>query len=288
MIESVEQLHLLTLNVGLANHYADWNWQHVNSPFARIYYVTEGEAELILPNGIYPLRPQHMYFIPPFITHSYRCNNRFVHYYLHIYEDAPAYSGFLDEWDFPVEIQGSKLEKMLFERLCQLNPHMVLPQSNPQSYDNQAILEQNITRNRQRPFCNKVESRGIIFQIFAHFLREATKNYTYTDERIKYSITEIRKNIFHPISLELLAKNANLSKDHFIRLFKKETGNTPQQYINQKKIEQAQLILITEETPIKQLAYQLGFEDPSYFCRLFHQRTGYTPLQYRQAMILLK
>ena len=267
MIESVEQLHLLTLNVGLANHYADWNWQHVNSPFARIFYVTEGEAELILPNGVYPLRPQHMYFIPPFITHSYRCNNRFVHYYLHIYEDAPAYSGFLDEWDFPVEVQGSRLEEMLFERLCQLNPHMVLPQSNPQSYDNQTILEQNITKNRQRPFCNKVESRGIIFQLFAHFLREATKNYTYTDERIKHSIAEIRKNI---------------------RLFKKETGNTPQQYINQKKIEQAQLILITEETPIKQLAYQLGFEDPSYFCRLFHQHTGYTPLQYRQAMILLK
>ena len=81
-----------------------------------------------------------------------------------------------------------------------------------------------------------------------------------------------------------MAENANLSKDHFIRLFRKETGYTPQQYINQKKIEQAQLILMTEEVPVKNLSYQLGYEDPSYFCRLFRQHTGYSPLQYREAI----
>lgn len=285
MTESVEQLHLLTLNVGLARHYADWNWQNVNSPFARIFYVTEGAAELVMPEGIYPLRPGCMYFIPPFTTHSYRCDNHFVHYYLHIYEDAPAYSGFLDEWNFPVEVKGGKLERMLFDRLCQLNPQMVLPQSDPQSYDNHSTLEHNITKNRQRSFCNKVESRGIIFQLFAQFLNQATPGNNQIDERIRYSIVEIRRNIFRCISLDELAKNVNLSKDHFIRLFKKETGSTPQQYINQKKVEQAQLALITEEMPVKNLAYQLGFEDPSYFCRLFRQLTGFTPLQYREAIV---
>lgn len=284
MTESVEQLHLLTLNVGLARHYADWNWQNVNSPFARIFYVTEGAAELVMPEGIYPLRPGCMYFIPPFTTHSYRCDNHFVHYYLHIYEDAPAYSGFLDEWNFPVEVKGGKLERMLFDRLCQLNPQMVLPQSDPQSYDNRLTLEQNITKNRQRSFSNKVESRGIIFLLFAQFLSRATLGNHHIDERIRNCVMMIRRNIFRSISLEQLAEEASLSKDHFIRLFKKEIGCTPQQYINQKKVEQAQLALMTEEMPVKNLAYQLGFEDASYFCRLFRQHTGYTPLQYREAM----
>ena len=42
---SVDQLHLLTLNVGFASHHADWNWKHVRSPFARLYYVTEGREK---------------------------------------------------------------------------------------------------------------------------------------------------------------------------------------------------------------------------------------------------
>lgn len=282
MTESVEQLHLLTLNVGLALHNADWNWQNVNSPFARIYYVTEGRAELILPDGVYSLHPNHMYFIPPFTTHSYRCNDHFAHYYLHLYENASISSSFLEEWKFPVEIEGGVLERMLFERLCNLNPHMALQQSDPKSYDNRSTLERNIVKNRQRTFCNRVESRGIIFQLFARFLKEAVRGNLNIDDRIRRSIVEIRRNIFTPISLEHLGKKANLSKDHFIRLFKKETGYTPQQYINQKKVEQAQLILMTEEISVKNLAYQLGYEDPSYFCRLFRLRTGCTPLQYRE------
>ena len=34
--------HLQLLNTGYADHDADWNWRDVRSPFARIYYVTQG------------------------------------------------------------------------------------------------------------------------------------------------------------------------------------------------------------------------------------------------------
>ncbi|MBP3551652.1 MAG: AraC family transcriptional regulator [Bacteroidaceae bacterium] len=282
MKESVDQLHLLTLNVGLAVHDADWNWQDVSSPFARIFYVLEGETQLIMSDEVQTLTPKHMYIIPPYTIHSYRCNAHFVHYYLHVYEDAPAYSGFLEEWIYPVEIEAGELERMLFERLCLLNPHMVLPQSAPQSYDNNLVLEQNITKNRQRSLCNKVESRGIIFQLFARFLLGAVKGNNRIDERIRQCVVEIRRNIFHTTCLTQLAKTINMSKDHFIRLFKKEMGCTPRQYINQKKVEQAQLMLLTDEVSVKTLTYQLGYDDPSYFCRLFRQRTGFTPLQYRE------
>lgn len=284
MKEIVEQLHLITLNVGLAHHHADWNWKDVNSPFARVYYVEEGCAKLVLPDGVHPLRPGCMYFIPPFTTHSYQCDDRFVHYYLHIYEDAPDSSGFLEEWNFPTEVQGGELERLLFERLCHLNPHMVLPQSDPTSYDNGPTLVQNINRNRQRTFSNRVESRGIIFQLFARFLDSATRGHGHFDERIRKTMFEIRSRICHPITLDQLAEVANLSKDHYIRLFKREVGCTPQQYINRKKIEQAQLLLFTEDYPVKNVAYMLGFEDHSYFNRLFRQRTGFTPKQYREMM----
>lgn len=49
MLQSIDQLHLLVLNVGLAIHNADWNWKNVNSPFTRLYYINEGIAKLKTP-----------------------------------------------------------------------------------------------------------------------------------------------------------------------------------------------------------------------------------------------
>lgn len=51
MKTSIDQLHPLVLNVGLAIHNADWNWKNVNSPFMRLYYVTDGQAQIELPTG---------------------------------------------------------------------------------------------------------------------------------------------------------------------------------------------------------------------------------------------
>lgn len=96
----VEQMHPLVLNVGLAVHNADWNWKNVNSPFTRLYYVTEGSAQIELPDGIYTLSPKHMYFIPAFTIHTNICKSNFVHYYLHIYEDHYSDNDWLDHWKF--------------------------------------------------------------------------------------------------------------------------------------------------------------------------------------------
>ena len=101
------------------------------------------------------------------------------------------------------------------------------------------------------------------------------------DTRIQKTLSFIRKKLYEPTDINILSEITNLSKDHFIRLFKKEVGTTPLQYINQKKIEKAQLILITEDMPVKNIAYMLGYEDHSYFIRLFKKTVGITPLEYR-------
>ena len=81
-MKKIDIFHPLTLNVGLAIHNADWNWQNVTSPFTRIYYVTKGHAKIILPSGEYQLKPGHMYMIPSFTLHSYSCEEHFEHYYI--------------------------------------------------------------------------------------------------------------------------------------------------------------------------------------------------------------
>lgn len=284
MTQSIDELHLLTVNVGLAQHYADWNWKNVNSPFVRLYYVTKGHARIILPDGIQELTPNHIYVIPAFTVHSYSCDEYFEHYYIHIYEDVQNGSGLLDDFIFPTELPAKEMELLLFQRLCEINPSMKLLQSNPTTYDNNSILVQNIVKNKQRTLCDRVESRGIIYQLIARFLKYAKLRTEACDTRIQKTLTYIRKHISQSLTVDLLAEQICISKDHFIRLFKKEIGITPVQYINQKKIEKAQLLLATEKLSVKEIAFMLSFSDYTYFNRLFKRYTGVSPQEYKKSV----
>lgn len=277
----IDELHPLLLNIGLAIHNGDWNWKNVNSPFMRLYYVTEGHADVELPSGTVHLRPDYMYFIPPFTAHSYVCDSHFNHYYLHIYEEQHLGGSIIEDWDIPAEIKAEEIDLELIKRLCAINPHMRLPQSDPTSYDNDSTLKENVTLNKRRAFSNKLESRGIVYQLLSHFIIHAHEKVKSNNKRIETIIAHINNNLAGNIKLDGLADMACLSKDHFIRLFKRETGVTPLQYINLKKIERAQLMLVTDTMSVKNIAFALGFDDYSYFNRLFKKVIGLTPMSYR-------
>lgn len=275
-------MYFLTLNVGYAYQNADWNWKQVSSPFTRLYYVTKGCARIVFPDKVQELTPGHLYLIPAFTTHSYECEGLFEHYYIHIYEDAQSDSGFLDDFNFPIEMSATEIDLLLFQRLCEINPTMRLPQSNPMSYDNNPMLLQSIAKNKQRILCDRVESRGILYQLIARFLKDAQLKSETADDRIQKCLNYIRKNINQNIKIDMLAEIVCLSRDHLIRLFKKETGLTPIQYISIKKMEKAQLLLVSGNMSIKEIAFMLSYEDHSYFNRLFKKITGGSPQEYRK------
>ena len=279
----IDKLHLLTLNVGLANHHGDWNWKNVRSPFARLYYVTEGKAQIEMPSGVYTLTPHHLYFIPAYTKHSYICDSTFSHYYIHIYEDLQSEMSILEQWDYPMEVNACNTDLELVKRLCFINPFLKLPQSNPDAYDNHQTLISNLQLNQRRPFCDKVESRGILFVLMSRFLKYATPKAEVRDDRIQMSLNYIRKNIGSRLDIDLLADKACMSKDHYIRVFKRETGETPNVYITKRKLEKAELSLVTTALPIKSIADSLGYDDYSYFNRIFKKNAGVTPLQYRES-----
>ena len=280
---SIDKLHVYTLNVGFARHDGDWNWKNVRSPFARLYLVVEGRAQISLPSGIYDLTPGHLYYIPAFTTHSYICDSLFSHYYIHIYENNLEAESMLNNWDFPVEADATEYDIELLKRLTYINPFLKLPMSNPEIYDNHKTLVSNIDMNVRRPFHVKMESRGILFILLSRFLKIATPKVETRDDRIRTIISHIRSNLYEYQDIDQLAKLACMSKDHFIRIFKKETGDTPNAYITKKKMEAAELLLITSDEPIKNVAIKLGYDDCSYFNKTFKKYSGITPQQYRMA-----
>lgn len=278
---SIERLHLYTLHVGLAHHDGDWNWKNVRSPFARIFYVVDGAACVELPSGIYDLKPGYLYFIPAFTSHSYICNSSFTHYYIHVYEEMENEQGVLEEWELPFEVKGSETDYELIRRLADMNPFLKLQESDPASYDNHPTLINNLQMNQRRPFYDKVESRGILFILLAHFLKDAKPRTEVKDDRIHMVLTFIRKNLNKRMDIDMLADKTCMSKDHFIRVFKNEVGVTPNVFVTQKKLERSELMLVTTAQSVKSIADALGYEDYSYFNRIFKKNTGITPQQYR-------
>ena len=152
----------------------------------------------------------------------------------------------------------------------------------PQLYDNPPIFSQYIANNNKMPLHSSVETQGILYQLIAKFLELIKMKSNNKDIRINKSLLYIHENIDKDISIDQLADIACITEDHFIRLFKKEMNYTPTKYINLKKMEKAQLFLLTTNLPIRSIAFDLSIDNISYFNRIFKQHTGKTPTQYRE------
>lgn len=82
-------------------------------------------------------------------------------------------------------------------------------------------------------------------------------------------------------TVKYFADKLCLSSNYFGDMFKKETGKSPQEYIQEKVIELAKERISSTADTVSQIAYSLGFQYPQHFCRLFKKRVGYTPSEYR-------
>lgn len=89
-------------------------------------------------------------------------------------------------------------------------------------------------------------------------------------------------NLGEPITLEGMAGAACLSPCHFVRMFRRSTGQTPMHYLRRRRVEYAKRLLAGGGLSISEVALQAGFCDHSHLCRIFRQETGMSPGQYRQ------
>ena len=277
----VESFNLMTLNVGFARHHADWNWQNVSSPFTRFFLVTEGRAWLHLPEGRVELRPGYAYIVPANTLHSYECDGEFALYYLHVYEGFKNVTDVFDFYEFPTEVKADALCESLFAAVCCAYPSAGLPASNPLSYDNDSRLNDSVGRYSGLPLHERMTLRGFSLMLFARFLAQARPRLWTKDERIMRTVRYISDHLYQHIDMDDLAAVACVAKSYLIRLFTLALHVSPIRYVNRKKVERAQLMLMTEPIHVKEVAFRLGYDDHSYFIRLFKKTTGITPNEYR-------
>ncbi len=91
----------------------------------------------------------------------------------------------------------------------------------------------------------------------------------------------LRRNLHSRLTLDEMAAHARLSKSHFIRLFKEQTGYSPVDYFIHLKMQHACMLLSVTQKTIREIAWEVGYDDPYYFSRIFKKVIGIPPRDYR-------
>ena len=97
----------------------------------------------------------------------------------------------------------------------------------------------------------------------------------------------INNNFDKELNLDLLSHIRFTSKFHLLRLFKKYYGQTPKQYLTDKRMEKAKELL-KKGMNVTETCFEIGFESPSSFCTLFKSREGMTPNEFQKRATFTK
>jgi len=92
----------------------------------------------------------------------------------------------------------------------------------------------------------------------------------------------IDANLAARINLDNLSEVARLSTSHFSRAFKRSFGMAPYAFVLRRRMEHAQRLMLTTQTPLCEIALECGLSDQSHFSRLFQRTIGTSPNKWRR------
>jgi AraC-like DNA-binding protein len=97
------------------------------------------------------------------------------------------------------------------------------------------------------------------------------------DPRVAQAIAQMNEAFDEPLGIDDLAKTARMSRFHFSRLFRDETGQAPYQYLLRVRVGKAAAMLRGGHCSVTEAALACGFTDLSRFARTFKKHTGKSP-----------
>lgn len=92
----------------------------------------------------------------------------------------------------------------------------------------------------------------------------------------------VRAHISESLTLDDLAREVSISRFYFSRVFRKQTGMTPMNYLRRLRVEAAETLILRTPLALKTIAAQVGFADEYHFSRVFRRETGHPPSALRR------
>jgi AraC-like DNA-binding protein len=242
-----------------------WNVRDVQSTFWRFYINSRDGAGVWTAGGLYPLPAGQIHLVPAYARFSCRNTQTIQHLYGHF--DLLGVTPLLQRQLFPGPLSLPKTAHA--KRLWKLFEACRTPQSCPVS------------------MC-------LMHACILHALAEVIDDLQPADrDRLQASFAKpspvrpalqvIEQRLPRPVQVPALAEACSLSPDHFARRFREIMGQTPAQYVLQRRITLAARQLLYGADSIDAIALGHGFANRFHFTRAFTREMGTTPAAYRRS-----
>ena len=129
-----------------------------------------------------------------------------------------------------------------------------------------------------KPLPDDFEMSLLFNGLFTYILRD---HQLMLSDPVKSALGYMSEHAGEPLQINEIADYVGLSRSYFSRLFSRETGQTPQEYLLETRINRAKQMLALDRVPVTGVAEQCGFVNTSHFIRVFREKTGQTPASFR-------
>lgn len=244
-----------------------WNAEEVCSPYWRFYVNSRAGASVVMADRRYPLAGHRIHFVPAWVRWS--CHNTHPIDHLFAHFDLVGLPGAVVRTCFPGPI--TLPEDRDLETQCEaLRP----------------LVGKGSDRSQPRITCL---TKAVLFRalsvVFANLDSERAQRlvqHTRGNNPVGEALRHIDDHLGEDLPNDLLASRCGFSDDHFVRLFRRHVGQTPAQYVLERRITTAAQRLVFSTDSIDTIAEDCGFPDRFYFSRVFRRRMGLPPAAYRK------
>ena len=217
-------------------------------------FVQEGRGEVWINGRWKSVQAGEVYILRQDEEHRYRCDPERPMKKIWINYIADYMGSFLDAYRISSNVYNGKGVEPYFEQLLQY--------TQMSSYDSRTCF--GIADCVQR----------IVQEIAVQCVQESADD-------VQRIYSALHSGVYRQVSLDELAQELHISKSNLIRLFKKQYGVTPYEYLLRLKMDAAKLLLRNTQMSVKEIARRICICDEHYFSSLFLKRIGVRPRDYR-------
>jgi len=251
---------------------------HCHSQY-EIYYLLSGDRNYFIQDRVYNINRGDLVLIHPHILHKTLDSTTSFHERILIEFNVNFLSGFL------VDHHTSQLLEALHTDKYILHPE----EPEKKQFENclSKILRESNENKIENNIALKVYFLELLVLINKFHAKANTLDLAYPSrlhKRISEIIAYINLNYMYDIGLNMVADKFFISSAHLCRAFKKVTGFTFVEYINNLRIREAQKLLDETALNISEIAKIVGFQSNTHFGRVFKSITGNTPREYRNLL----
>ena len=230
-----------------------------NYPFFTFEFMEEGRGVVEIDNHAYEVKSGDVYILPALRTH-----------HLYTFPDNPWIKSYFVTY-------GKLVEHLLAAYGLAGNFHF--PNCDPE-------VCRTVFSGIREHFQSAPPDINEKCALLTHRLISYLAGQCLSGTRLSIPVLEIKyyidRNLYQRLRLKDISKTLGFSVRHIIHLFKTETGQTPYDYLLEKRIRLAENLLKNSDMTVSEIAALLHFTDQYHFSRIFKTRTGTAPSVYRK------